>query len=426
MEALSPELQLIVLLNIEIPSTLYSLLRASPRFLRVFQNNKTNVLSRVATRQFHPAILTEVVQLANLYRLPHPVSRSTSLSFLENEWPMRDQRCENVQSISISACLCKLARMFDFFAHDFAISTLPIMSRRNQAVNFTSETNHLSGNTQYGPTTPGTSDRVSQGLAGPNISNWALSPTEMTRLQRAFCRFEIYRIVSARCSVDHDHRDDEDSDDGEDWDLGWCPSEDPPLTVTEQREMFLQTLPAWQIEEIASVRDYLFRRFQGIFDELEEEGVKEVQPAAFYGLKDEDSSLYNPRIWFYTVEGKRRQEGHKERLLSTGLPRIRKILTCSGNERRDVTLADCTLLHHEDDFLSKALDHTFMDMDLQTAIDYTSDQYDILEPPTGWVWAHIARAPYRSYSCKRKGFRDWGYDFWDRFRFEYYGLLDLE
>ena len=83
LEMLAPELQLQILLNANTPDDLQALIRASPRLCQVYLLNKEIILSAVARRQFHPAVISDALFIATISQLNHPLSRDTVLELCE-------------------------------------------------------------------------------------------------------------------------------------------------------------------------------------------------------------------------------------------------------------------------------------------------------------------------------------------------------
>ncbi len=203
--------------------------------------------------------------------------------------------------------------------------------------------------------------------------------------------------------------------------------------------MFLQDLPAFQIAEIACIRDYLFRRLRGIFDELENEAVRtlpvEVMTFAAY---DEDAMCHSP-FYLFTTRGQHEQGDHLEHLMSLGLPYIRRILESTGDEQRDLFLhyvRGYGIGHLEDEFLSQAFEclgfnpdfirdrNPWLDREKEFTPDCDENGYS--ELPQGWLWGHHKIPPPKLVDDRYKGLRDWGYVFWDYERLQNSGILRRE
>lgn len=201
--------------------------------------------------------------------------------------------------------------------------------------------------------------------------------------------------------------------------------------------MFLQDLPAFQISEIACVRDYLFRRLRGIYDELENEAVRTLPVDTMTFEEYDEAAMWRSPFYVFTTHAQHLQEEHLEHLVSLGLPYIRRILEATGDEQRDLFLhyvgVGFVVGHLERDFLSKALQslgpnpHARHDYKrfLEIEKDFTPahDENGYSELPQGWLWGHHHLQPSKLLDQAYKGLRDWGYVFWDYDRLQKSGIL---
>lgn len=74
-QSMSPELQTQIMRNVDSLSTLYSLLRASPRFYQVFRSRKEYLLTQIAFQQFNPHVIDDAWNLTKASQLPQPPDR---------------------------------------------------------------------------------------------------------------------------------------------------------------------------------------------------------------------------------------------------------------------------------------------------------------------------------------------------------------
>lgn len=410
-ELISPEIQQQILCHLENFDTLYALIRASPRFYQVFCLNKDTTLSEIALCQFHPAVRPEAVAVATLVQLQHwsqrntQSQRDTALIFCET-FPDRIQSWCDLNTLEkISTQVCKLNRDVKFFINDYARNTLPILHQLGQSQDH---------------------EILSEYPQHNDVSDPQLSSTEVGRLQRAFCRFELYRLLFSRCS--HDNLD------GTHKCLRL-----PPLTTSQQANIFLRKLPAFQITEIACIRDYLYRRLRGILDQLENEAVRTVplETTTFEEYDDEAPRWRSP-FYIFTSQAQHEQEEHLEHLMSLGLSYTRRIMQSSGDEQRHLFLhyvRASVLDRLETDCLSKAFqclgfNPYFRDHGVyrgpKTIFVPASDENGYSELPQGWLWAHQHHEPYNLVDRVYKGLRDWGYVFWDYDRLHKSGILRRE
>ena len=395
--------------HLEDLDTLYALICASPRFLQVFRLNRETTLSTIALGQFHPAVQPEAIAIAKLAHLQHESQqdsqskRDTAVELCYT-FPMQIYSwCESNDVGPFVTHLCKLERIVKFFLVDYVRNTLPILSRLGQSQDL---------------------DILAEYPPNNHVLLPQLSSTEIGRLQRAFCRIELYRRLFSRCSHD--------SPDG----IHTC-LRDPPLEPAEQATLFLRDLPAFQITEIGCIRDYLFRRLRGICDELENEAVRTLPLKAMTFKRHDEAARWRSPLYVFTTQAQHEQSEHLEHLISLGLPYIKQIIESSGDKQRDLFLHyvhGSVLCHFETDFLSKALqglgrNPSFRDYvlsDKKKGFTPSCDENGYSELPQGWLWGHFQRQPYSLYNGVCKGLRDWGYVFWDYDRLQKSGILRRE
>ena len=408
-EVLSPELQQKILLHLDSLDTLYALIRASPRFLQVFRLNRDTTLSKILLGQFHPAVQPEAIAVAKLAHLQHRTQQDSqskrdiaielchARSLPLHSWYEMDNIGPLVTHLS------KLERVVRFFLDDYVRNTLPILDQLGQSED-------LDILPAYPP--------YSQ------ASLPQLSITETGRLQRAFCRIELYRRLFSRCSQDSPHG------------IHTC-LQHPPLTLAEQATLFLRNLPAFQITELGCIRDYLFRRLRGICDDLENEAVRTLPLKAMTFRRHDEAARWRSPLYVFTTQAQHEQPDHIEHLISLGLPYLKLIFESGGDKQRDLFLHyvyGFVLCHFETEFLSKALqgfgrNPFFRDGKLSDKKKYSApvcndDGYS--ELPQGWLWGHYHREPYLVCDGGHKGLRDWGYVFWDYDRLRDSGILRRE
>ena len=412
LEMLSPELQQKVLLLLEDLGTLNNLIRASPRFYQVFRLNKSTILSTIALGQFHPAVQPEAMAIAKLAHFQdqtqrHPqLQRDMAVDFCDTFPTQTLSWCESNDLGPVSTHLCKLERNVRFFMADYVRNTLPILDQLGQSLD-------LDILSEYPPY----SRRI----------KFQLSSTEIGRLQRAFCRIEIYRRLFSRCSHDSPHG------------IHKCIM-NSRLTAAQQATLFLQDLPPFQITEIACIRDYLFRRLRGILDDLENEAVQTLPLKAMTFRRFDEAARWRSPLYVFTTDAHHELENHLEHLISLGLPYLRGILQSTGEEQREWFLHYVRgveiLSHFERHFLSKALQslgpnpNAIVDYNAYSFIkkDFTPacDENGYSELPQGWLWGHYHLPPYGLLNTGHKGLRDWGYVFWDYDRLHESGILRRE
>ena len=402
LETLAPELQLQILFSVDTPENLHALIQASPRLYQIFLHNKDAILSAVARRQFHSAVISDAMCFAKISQLEQSIPRETVLELCRT-YP-GEQNEGTIIPIPISIALCKLARNVKFFIEDYARNTLPLMEELGRF-------GDVDVLPEYRPKNP--------------VSYFKLSNSEIGRLQRAFCRFETYRYLFARCSPELDHN------------VREC-AEVPSLTPIEQASLFLQKFPDFQVTEINCIRDYLHRRLCGICCQLEDKAVDTLPPETFsFGHEDDvEEAEWISGFWLFTNSAKAHRSLHLEYLMSLGLKYIRRILVSTGEAQRDLFIrhiASAIGNHVERDFMTSAIaclgrNPARGNIPLLAKTDppfaYKINAEVELDIPDAWQWAHPRAPPLSLSDTAVKGMRDWGYVFWDLDRLRESGILD--
>ena len=405
LELLSPEVQYQILLHIDCLDTVYAIVCASPRLYQVFRINRETILSTIVLCQFHPAVQPEATAIAKLEQTRRQSNRDAqsqrhaAVSFCEM-FPHQIHRwCDTNVSGLVSTDLCRLNGTTKFFVDDYTRNTLPILGQlgNSQDLDILPEYSHT--------------------------SYTQLSSTETGRLQRAFCRFELYRLLFSRCSQDLLHG------------FHKCIPLSP-VTATEQARLFLQGLPLFQITEIACIRDYLFRRLRGIYDKLENEAVSSLPVEALTFAASDEIAMWRSPFYLFTTHARHRQEDHLEHLVSLGLPYIRRVLESTCDSQRDLFLhyrRGSVVGHLESDFLSRALQCLGINRNgirdykpwpyIENHFTPECDGSGYSELPQGWLWGHHKGEPSMMISRVDKHLRDWGYVFWDYERLRKSGIL---
>jgi len=407
LELLEPELQRYILLEATTPIQILNLIKASRRFHQVFLLNREFILSTMARRRLHPAVFPEALTFATMSQFEQPCSRMTAIMFCEINPSNSHDWQKAVTTIPESIALCKLTSNLKFFIEDYARNTLPIMAGLGKSTNINIES-------EYWPERP--------------VLYAELSETEIGRLQRAFCRFEIYRHLFAQCSAKLDHS------------IQQCASQ-PAVMPAEQASLYLGKFPDYQVAEINCIRDYLIRRLRGICTELEDEAVATLSHERFVFDREGDAETdqWSSGVFLFTKDGKQGQEGHLEHLMSLGLPYIRRIFESTGDERRALFVRDigsCLIQRiHPWSFLTRGLEclgrnPAWVDLRLPSEAESPCDleaTSDIeLGVPTAWPWANPLHPPIKLHDQVSKGLRDWGYVFWDSDRLHRSGILERD
>ena len=424
-EELAREILLNVLVQHATYADLHNHVKASPRAYRVFRLNERRVLSTLAWRQFHPAVLSEALALVRLSQNEQPLSREAVLDYC-------DLDINDVMGVrSVDLCtqdveaLYQLSRNIEFFVKDFSRSILKFLAKFSQCLRSQE---------------PYDIEVLADSRSEKHVEYSDLSDTETGRLQRAFCRFEIYRHLFAPCWSDRDHND---------WDCGG--NVQPGFNVSRQAALYLGQLPHFQVAEIHCVRDYLIRRLRSICDEIEDEIVEGMTRDTFrsdpHGYGFEWADPYVSPVWLFTQRYKDRQNYYLEYLMSLGLPYIRRVFQATGKSRQSLFIRNFPG-SGQPHILSEFLTHTFYFTSGHPAATNNPNvlgtsksglpfesTWDAKRPAgflgmsEGWKWVQSpGYPPYgpRSWPTDKfyRGFRDWGYVFWDEERLEDSGVLD--
>lgn len=381
LESLHPELQVMVMLQIPEINTLYSLIRASPRFFQVFSSNKERIISALAVVQFHPDAFIDALDAIRASQIENVLSREPILQYLDAF--MTDESFKTpILPLSTALPLCEMGVHISYFINDFKLRAIPILAQVGKP----------------------------QSISQEQILYSSLSVKEAERLERAFCRFETFRHLFS----------------GEKYNQ-------TPFTALEQAHLFLEEFNRWEIEEIACVRDYLIRRLNGIFDLVEDEFV-EMNVGATVGLADREhwEDMFVPRqINWFSTSAKHYHHWYMEYILARGLPFLRQVFQSTGQERMQLVTSNNV---YNTEFLTKALRQPSKDTEYDRDVRKAWGSVAGKVPPEavrddldtfnlGWVWSHEDRLPPRHAAPWQKGLRDWGYVFWDRRRLEASGVI---
>ena len=400
LEMLAPELLLQILQELLTLSDLIALVKASSRLYQVYLLNKGTVLSAIARRQFHPAVMSDALFFAQISQLERPLSREVVLDLCKT-YPVNLR--ETTTTIAMSVAMCKLAENVNFFIEDYARNTLPLLEELGRSLD-------VKVMPEYWPENP--------------VSYCQLSESEVGRLQRAFCRFEIYRYLFARCYPELDHEVHECAD-------------LPAFSCAEQVSLLLEKFPDFQVAEINCIRDYFFRRLRGLFNRLEDQVFHTFPPETFEFDQrgDIESQEWSSGVWLFCDSGKGYQNEHIEHLMTLGLAYTRRIFESTGKEQRELFIRNkhrSVLQHIERDFISSSIESLGRnprrgDIPLLAKTDppfvYEINPEAGLDIPDVWQWAYPRAPPFDLSELSVKGLRDWGYVFWDLGRLKESGIL---
>ena len=401
LELLSAELQIEIMKQMDTIDGLHAVICASPRLYQVFRINKEQILSRVARQCFHPTAVLEALSVARLSQWGRPLPRERAMAFLRTPPEERRRRLFATTPISQSISLCKLEKRVRFFAEDYARETLPILGKLAVSQDLPIATDYDSEHAE---------------------NTAEVSVSEFGRLQRAFCRYELYSQLFAQCSGKDDQ----------------CQRYRDTISVQEQTQLFLLKYRPFEIAEIHCVRDYLHRRLRVIYEQVEDEAVEAPQPE-YFDQGDRCVTGRKPCPWMFRYHGTSYQPGHQEHLTSLGLSLLRRVLEATGSERRDLILHGtdtCCAGMLEYGFITEALGPLGLEYgggnnkarpvnaqeELESLLKYDDEE---LVPPS-WLWYCADRDFVEPADHGCEGLRAWGYVFWDRSRLSAIGVLNRE
>ncbi|KAL8726880.1 MAG: hypothetical protein Q9166_006432 [cf. Caloplaca sp. 2 TL-2023] len=381
LDILLPEIQAQIMRNIDSVQNLISLLHASPRFYQVFRSRREYLLTQLAFNQFQPEIINTVWNLAKALQLPRPATRDRVHEHINKNFGTYRPVDNDFQQPSISSAvtipLCKIGRTIAWFVEDYRQSSLKLL------------------------TDLGTHMELRQ---NEEILHSHLSPVELGRLQRAFCRFETF------CSLFVAAKNDEDR-----------------FAHGSQVVSFLmEPFTADEVEEIACIRDYLIRRLWTAFEALENNALQGDNSDAIRKLGRECTPD------FFGSSAKYHHLDFMEYLLSQGLPFLRTILESEGLQRAELIISNAVERHH---FLTDALkgfrqlppsmeSNDYFDGKYEEDCEADFEEDDVYSYTKGLLWAHNNKIPADYARRPLKGFRDWGYVFWDSWRLQASGILE--
>ena len=130
LELLSPELQRLILLQLDSFEALHALILASPRFYQLFRINREIPISTIARRRVHRAAIWEALAIERLTQLEKPpFSRENVLRFFEFTPSDLDPSPNSILPLSVSTGVCKSDKTIQIFTDGYAENTLPVLAQ---------------------------------------------------------------------------------------------------------------------------------------------------------------------------------------------------------------------------------------------------------------------------------------------------------
>ena len=401
LDALPPELHILIMTHVSSLQSLYALSRTSKHFYSVFSLSKHKILSTFLHKALHPEVLTEILAARYFLSLqkPTPTTLEEMLNFTKT-CQIEVMKFQEPKVLSLSTCIsiCQLHLSFEYLFQDF--------------VDGCAEFSALCG-------FPLGMDCLS------------LSWTEVGRIQRALYRLQLFgRICYA------------------------YPNNFSRALALYQLEVFFWRLPAHQKEEFACLRHHFHLRISEIYNRIEDGVVKsfraeisENDPSADTESEENRDSQGNEKINVSTdrrnrspyrppvvtvpddnlVFSEMRKTDHSEYIVNQisggGLPLLRQFLEAGVSRQIDIArnvdfpIGYCFTRPIEFKQSYRAEKASFVKDDLN-------------EPNEAYLWEndHLSRASTdrsRDWStCSDvSGLRRCGYVFWDRARLESSGMI---
>lgn len=232
LDALAPELLVLIQQALDSPRDLYALIAASPVCLHIFDSHRASILASVLINSVEPVALHHALAVSHAPtsltdgtsmrpRLPVPKVPPPLQSFLDEYF------CNSLEiptDIPRLTSLCRLQRLVSRFSNDYFLHTTRLL--------------------QIPPANE----------TGPAYSA-PLSLTERARLERAFFRYELYSRL---------------------FPLGPGMSIKSVFSGGTQFGLFLERLEPWEVEEISCVHNYFTSLVRELIVALEDRVVRAV------------------------------------------------------------------------------------------------------------------------------------------------------
>jgi hypothetical protein len=394
LEDLVPDVLYILLLKAPSIHTLWGYIRASPRMYDVFRTYRDLILSTVITRDIGHEILGEAQSALDSSRFEaQGLLKSEAMEWISDH-----------KDILIGLASLPLPSL--------GSETLPLR-RVHQDVKFFAELYvqerfHILG---------GVKPTRTSGVFNLDI----LSDTEKTRIYRAIYRYAIYGDLFR---FDYDRH------------IGHKRVKVEFPSAYDQNLLFLCQFPAWQVEELSCINDFIQDKTLEKWEELESDFFDKIKndPACW----DVDRNPYDSRweLDFFGSSAKSAYHKEWQKYSATlSLPQLREVFSATGDHLLQVIRKNTRSATN--DFLTEALDadpyHDSEEYDayleaLNSGVKVQFQEDNIEEPNEAWLWAHQYRPCDFVESAFHfpigEGLRRFGYVFWDSKRLHDTNILD--
>lgn len=384
LEGLVPDIHFLLLFECPDISTLWALSRASPRSYSSFRKHREFILTTIITREVGHEILYEATS-------------ALSSSRFESRGPPKAQALDWIAKYRDGTTGISTQSLRSFLESEL----LPLL-RMHRDVKFFAE--------RYIEERFG----IMSSIYHYESHRWdvnSVSDTERLRIYRAIYRFTIFGILF----YVHPERDTRQT--GPQY-----------LNATEQSHSFLTLYPAWQVEELSCISDFIVDQIRIKWQEIEDEysDMLKETPSEWDIYRHAGEARWE--FDFFSSHYKSRHHDWQEYAGSLSLTEIRAMLTARGEEAHRILQG--TMSHLYENPLTAALKETpyhscmftieFMAhqqaLESGTIICFERDALDL--PNEGWLWAHQYR-PCELYvddewaRPEAEGLRRLGHVFWD-------------
>jgi len=404
LEDMVPDVLFLMLLNAPSMQILWGFIRASPRMYGVFRNQRDVILSTVVTREIGHGIMGDAQSALRS-------SRFNARGLLKQqalEWIAKYRAAMTSNTVSSRASLgpealplWRIHQDVKFFAELFVSERLHIVA----------------GGFRIFSVTESTAQR-DNGLDG-------LSNTEKMRIYRAIYRYAIYGNLFY-------------FDEGR---PGTVKSD--LLYAQEQSHSFLTLFPAWQVEELSCINDFIHDKILEKWQEVEDDFYAFLKDHPHFGdpgREDQYNSRWEDDFFSQSIKADYYEEWQRYFATLT-LSELREIFTAKANALLTIVKRHANRFPH--DFLTEALDEdpyhvTFItpeyeahEQALESGIKVQFQEDAIDQPNEGWLWAHRYEPCNLYIESTRdfptgEGLRRFGYVFWDSDRLHDSGILQKE
>ncbi|KAE9378344.1 hypothetical protein N431DRAFT_461872 [Stipitochalara longipes BDJ] len=403
-EALPLELRLHILSAIPNLQSLKYLLRASPAYYRAFQGSKRKILKSVIERELKPSLLVEAKAVCKAKRVGRDEKWMASVGDVLREW--RDER-------KVVAEKKTMGNGMEGGGTEVEVDEDDVI----EIVNLYLLVQRLTGEfcaDALRPVSDGLTKREGKGREWDR----EISELERCRIQRAMFRFETFVALFGEKKFRPSYR---------------------PERFREQEMADLyfgsEGMKAWEVEELACVRDWMYRVYGSVLEETREL-VWEMDVES----ERDELRCFMEEGWKMEERAKRQvmkrdeywERDQREVLLMLGLPFLAKIMEARSAQRKFELLKEHLIISYMDapDFLTKALEaepgpsraghgHGHR----RARIEFEGD----IETGPNMAWVQSKGIKNREdqerwFEDEAERWREWGYCLWDEERLKEWGF----